>query len=214
MIRSIVIRFYFWLVAFVIFFLILGIGSCAHGLRQDLAMADLGVRDSMAAGDTAVIISGCGNQPIVGYTYCRITEGLVIDKIIKVHVPPAQCRPEGQSCVRVTFRTPDGRELSKNVPRGTTEASFSFLELMGHTTAVVGDRGFYPVVMEVNWVDEQGRDRTSAAEGELRVRVLRSGYESLVERAGDASVAWRWSVDGFVLEMTTALRANASRAVK
>jgi hypothetical protein len=182
----------------------MGMSSCTQAVRPDSAMA------AVEAGDFTVIIEGCGNQPIVGYTYCKVTEGDATAVPITIHVPPVQCR-EAQ-CVFWKVYMPDGTpDLGDAVPKGQTTVQLSWTKLLHRDKFWAGDRGFWPVSLEVHWVDSDGHDRSSFAEGEIRLRVLKLGYTSLDGIKDDVNFVWRWATGGYEMAETTGMRAYTGR---
>lgn len=183
--------------------------SCAsQGLHPDEAVAALGVRDAQQAGDATIIIEG-DSPPPVGFHFLRFQEHDVVTGSVYLQVPPAECRPEGASCVHWTIRKPDGGSIGDDVPRGQTRVTIRVSQLFGSSTAELGHRGPFFILMTVKWVDEQGHDRESASEGIIEVRVLRQGYQSLNGTPHDRAFAWEWASGGRNYRMTTALRAYA-----
>jgi len=185
------------------------LASCAQiGLRPDQAMAQLNVRDTQQAGDATVIIEG-SQPPPVGFHFLRFQEGDVAAGSVFLQVPPAQCRPEGGSCVEYAIRRPSGEVIGGQVPRGQTRVTIPVRELFGSGTVNLGHRGPFFVLLTVNWIDTDGRDRVSRAEGIIEVRVVRQGYQSLHATPGARDFAWQWTASGVNYRMTTALRAYA-----
>lgn len=161
------------------------------------------------AGDKTVIIEGCGNQPVVGYTYCRVREGDPTTGKITFIAPPVKCNTK--PCVSFTLFFPDGSpSLGFQLPDNTTRLDVPWSDL----TKTIGfnrqQRGFWPVVMRWKWLSAaDGREYESYAEGEIRLRVLSANYLPLNEIHDDPNFAWAW-VDGKKhFKMTTAGRAAA-----
>ena len=183
--------------------------ACASGgLHPDEALAALGVRDAQQAGDATVILEG-DSAPPVGFHFIRVQQGSVARGHITMQAPPAQCRPEGASCVSWTFIRPDGSEFGGAVPRGQTRVQIPLVQVFDSTTAELGSRGMNSILLTVKWVDDQGRDRESRAEGVVDIRVVRNGYQSLHETPTSREYAWEWTDSGRVYRMTTGLRAYA-----
>ena len=181
-----------------------GASSCVHKIRPDAAMA------AIEGGDYTVILEGCGNQPVVGYTYCKVTEGDASGLGLTIHVPPVACK-EAQ-CVFWKVYFPDGSpDLGGAVPRGQTQATLSWKDLIHRDKFWAGDRGFWPISLEVHWIDTDGRDRTSWAEGEIRLRVLKMGYQSLENVRDDPNFVWAWTSGGIQMKATSGMRAYVGR---
>lgn len=193
---------------FILIAFLLVLASCAqHGLKPDEAMATLNIRDTQQAGDATVIIEGCGNQPNVGWTYCRFKQGAIANGQISLKVPPAVCRPENSPCVSWLIIRPDGTEFGGDVPRGQVTANIPLATLVNSQTIDIGARGPFAVLLTVKWVDTDGRDRESRAVGEIYMRVLRDGYTGLQETPSSRQYVWAWSEGAKFYRMTTALRA-------
>lgn len=183
--------------------------ACASGgLRPDEAMAQLGVRDTQQAGDATVVIEG-DQPPPVGFHFLRFQQGEIATGSVALVVPPAQCRPEGARCVHWAIRRPDGQVIGDDVPRGQVRVVIAVRDLFGSATAELGHRGPFFVLLTVKWVDEQGNDRESRAEGIIEVRVVSQGYQSLNQTPSSREFAWDWIDQGRNYRMTTALRAYA-----
>lgn len=188
-----------WIVIAFIFFLA-GASSCSHSVKIDTAMA------AIEAGDFTVIIEGCGNQPIPGYSYCRVTEGDAANSVITIHAPPAACKQD--QCVFWKVYQPDGStDIGGGIPRGQTNVSIAWTELIHKQKFSTGDRGFWPVTLEVHYVDTDGRDRVAVAEGEIRLRVMRAGYQPLSDVRDDSNFVWTWTTGNHVMKSTTGLRS-------
>lgn len=189
------------------FILLLGMGASdcdRHRVKLDESTA-LAVESN----DYTAIISGCGNQPAVGYTYCRVAEGQPTEaRSITVHVPPTAC-PE-KECAQVRVFDINGQVIySKMIPRGQTELSVSWKELTGSSVFAKNQRGFWQVVLNWKWIGPDGREGSSIAFGEMRLRVLSSGYLGLENSKEDPNFAWAWSAGKNQFRMTTAGRASA-----
>lgn len=182
------------------------------GVKPDQALAAMGVADSFSAGDATVLLSGTclgGMDAQAGFHYCRVEEGALADKTVTVHVPPALCRPDGESCVDLVWRQPGGQEVQRVVPRGQTEALFQLSEIIGASTVPALSRGLYAVRMHVKYVDNDGTDRESYAVGELRLRVVLRGYQPLQSRKADGDFVWVWQDGEKSYRYTAGLRSSA-----
>jgi hypothetical protein len=181
--------------------LLLGMSRCA-AVQPDPSQVF-----AMEANDATVMISGCGSQPVVGYTYCRVEEGQAGDLSLTLHAPPVKCR--SRPCVSFRIFYPSGHPTEGvTVPDGQTAVTIPWKNLLQRDTFGVGDRGFWPVVMEWKWLDAQGNEHTSVAEGEIRLRVLSRGYEPLHEVTDHPAFAWRWTDSGHEFRLSTAGRAS------
>ena len=197
--------------------LIVGLIACAipGAVKMDSVMAQIQMRDTVTAGDTSLIVSGCGAQPISGFTYCRVTEGAQTASLpITIHLPSVQCMPVDRggpaTCITLYALAPNGHEVSWDVPRNSTTLTKTLAELLGTATFQRFDRGLINLLAEVRWLDPEGNIRVSFAEGEIRVRVLAGDYEAARTRSFSDNVVWRWQAENTQMEMTAALRSKAT----
>lgn len=183
--------------------LTLGASNCTRGVRLDTAMA------AVDAGDFTAIVEGCGHQPVVGYTYCRKQEGEATNDKITFIAPPSSCLGS-EPCSSLKVFYPDGSPtLGLDFPKKTGRLAIGWSDLTKKPTFDSGDRGFWPFVTTVRYLGEDGKERTSVAEGEIRLRVYRNGYLPLNEVREDQAYAWKWASGGFIYRMTTGARAYA-----
>ena len=63
--------------------------------------ADKITESSILDGDSTAIVEGCGNRPIVGFTYCRQMEGEAADKAIIFVAPPSKCKADHCAFLKV-----------------------------------------------------------------------------------------------------------------
>lgn len=162
------------------------------------------------ANDKTVIIEGCGSQPVVGYTYCRVREGSPVDQTINFIAPPIKCKNE--PCVTFTIFFPNGQPSTDiAVPRGKTSVTVAWKDIVKRDTFEKGDRGFWPVLMTYKWIDMSGNEFTSQAEGEIRMRVLAANYVPLNETGNDPNLVWKWSSGKTRFGFSTAGRAYAGK---
>lgn len=173
--------------------------QCSRGIKPDLAMA------AVEGGDYTVLIEGCGNQVISGFTYCRMTEGDASSQVLTLIIPPAVCAQE--ACVFFKVFYPDSNiSYGGSIPRGQTRVSIPWKDLIKKEKFEVGDRGIWGVRVEAHWVDTDGRERISVADGEIRMRVLRKEYQSLLNVKDDPNFVWDWTDNGRLIKATTGMR--------
>lgn len=184
--------------------LALGAAQCSQYVRPDSSSVF-----AAEAGDKTVIIEGCGFQPVVGYTYCRMRENAPTVGTFALIAPPTDCN--GDSCVSFTLFMPDGQpSLGYQVPKKTTRLTVPWKDLVKAETFQKSHRGFWPVVMRWKWLSKtDGREYESYAEGEIRLRVLAANYVNLNEIKSDDNYAWSWSEGKQNYRMTTTGRAAA-----
>lgn len=197
--------------------LIVGLVACAipGAVKMDSVMAQIQMRDTVTAGDTSLIVSGCGAQPISGFTYCRVPDGdATASRQVTIHLPPAQCMPVDRggpaTCITLYALAPNGHEVSFDVPRNSTTLTKTLGELLGSETFHIADRGLINLLAEIRWVDPDGNARVSFAEGEIRVRVLAADYEAARATSFSDNVVWRWQSENHQMEMTAAGRSKAT----
>ena len=162
--------------------------------------------------DTSVIIEGCGNQPISGFTYCRRSVGQINDTdVVYVHIPESNC--ERESCVEILVFSPTGGQGSPTfVRKGARLHPIHWADLTGRQEFTQGDSGFWTIAMVVYWIDNEGLERRTAMIGEIRLRVLSADYVSLSQSRGEGPYAFRWRVQGgFNLGYTTSGRSAVWR---
>ena len=178
----------------------------------DSVTAVLPSGDASTSGDLTGIVEGCGNQPIVGYTYCRMVEGDAADQSISFIGPPADCNgadgKPADSCVYIQVLNQAGQgPIGVSIPKGQTRVSIPWKTLLGTDKFEIEHRGYWPFVIEVHWRDKDGHDRISRARGEIRLQVYKAGYTPLDKVSGDPNFAWIWVDAGHIYKMTSGLRA-------
>lgn len=160
------------------------------------------------ANDTTVIISGCGNQPVVGYTYCRVHEGQDTSLLgVSLVAPPIQCKTK--PCITFKVFYPNGQPAwGIAVPEGAEKVDVKWKDLVGVSSFVKDTEGYWQVVMEWNWVDANGNEHQAAALGEIRLRVLDSNYTALNGVHDDKNFAWRWVSGAYHFALSTSGRST------
>ncbi len=192
------------LVFFSMIFVFVGASSCT----KDMLVPD-NAMSAQEGEDYTVIIEGCGNQPVVGYTYCRFIEGNLTDQSVSLIAPPAQCREDKCVFYKIYFPDQSIPAIAGSIPKGQTSVKIKWTELLKKGSIAKGDAGFWPILMEVHWVDTEGRDRVSFADGEIRLRVLSRQYTPLNRSKDDSNFVWSWT-DGFhIFKSTASLRQYA-----
>ena len=198
-----------WLSSISAFIFVVFLAACASkGLKPDSALAALGIRDTQQAGDATVIVEGT-SQPPVGFHYIRMQEGASAIGSVFLQVPPAECNPNNVPCISWTVIRPDGSDFGEDVPRGTTRVDIPYKKLFNSDTVELGARGPFGVILTVKWIDNEGRDRESRAEGEIYVRVVKNGYRGLQDTPTNGDFVWEWSSENKIYRMTSGLRAYA-----
>lgn len=194
------------LVLVVLISLVFFAGSCSQkGVKPDEFMS------AAQAGDYTALIEGCGNQLTAGYTYCRKTEGQSAAENIFFVAPKTNCLGEGP-CVTFKVFFPNGSpSYGGSVPRGTTRVAIPWSVLVKKDRFEIEDRGFWQYIYDIRWLDLAGREQLTRSFGEIRMRVVPSGYVSLSEIPEDKSFVWSWSDNGTIVRMTTGARTYVGR---
>ena len=189
---------------FITAFVVLTAAQCRVGLVPDPAMA------AVEAGDKTALIEGCGNQLVSGYTYCRITEGDATGQSLTFVAPPTIC--ERDACVFFKVFFPTGEpSYEDSVTRGETRKEIPWSMLLKRETFEKSDRGFWPFVYTIYWLDKEGNEQITISEGEIRLRVLDAGYQALHESKKNPNFVWKWKHDGVDVGMTTGARTHVGR---
>lgn len=165
------------------------------------------------AGDKTALIEGCGHQPVAGYTYCRVFEGGATNQSLVFLAPPVKCL--SPTCVYIKVLRPTGEPtLALSFRKGETRMSVPWSDLISRPTFEVEDRGFWPFVYQIKYLDQDGFERTLVTEGEIRLRVLKKDYQPLHETAHDPSFTWEFIEGGSKIKMTTGGRTYVSPSEK
>lgn len=168
---------------------------------------------AVEANDTTAIIEGCGNQPIAGYTYCRRRDGSPTESVVSFIVPPVDCGLD--SCVNIKVYRPDSEiALGLNIPKGQTRLDVPWKMIVGRNQFTLGDRGFWPVIYQITYLDEKGRDKLLVVEGEIRLRVYSKDYLPLHESLDDPAFKWEFIESSTKIKMTTSGRTYVAPKVK
>lgn len=188
--------------------------ACAFGRKRGRVMTDAEPTPFMSNDSTAIVRGGanCDTLPHVGFAYCRFSEGDVATEQLTFVGPPASCNKDGP-CAFVKVANKDGQIVwGSGIPRGQTEVSVSWKELIGSDQFTVGPRGHWSWSLEVFWKDEHGTDRRSLATGDILLRIFKKGYKPLNRVEDDPNFVWEWTQGDFVYKMTSSLRAFVGKA--
>jgi len=159
--------------------------------------------------DVTVPIEGCGNQPIIGFTYCRKSEGQVANDYISILGPKTNCeRDEGCVYFKIFYPNGDVPAWGAWIPKDKMRAKVFWKDLLKSDVFTVGHRGYWPIKYWVYWQHPDGHEMVSETDGEIVVRVISKKYTPLHENPEDPNFAFT-GVDekGVLLRMTTGLRA-------
>lgn len=165
---------------------------------------------AMAANDVTLVTEGCGNQPVVGYTYCRTREGAATaDKKVTFLIPQTDCISQ-TSCASLKIFYPDGEPAAGyDVPKKQTRFAIAFDKILKRSSFTKDDRGFWPVVLTWRTYDQNKKERSISVEGEIRMRVLSSSYVPL-QNSSEAQWVWVDSVSRKTISYSTSGRALVS----
>ncbi len=179
--------------------------ACAAAKRVRL---DVNTQSTVLDGDATGLIEACGNQPIVGFTYCRVSEGDSAGQSISFIGPPAKCNQE-KGCVFIKVWNNQSQLIWGDViPEKQTRISVPWKTLLGGNPKFeLGNRGFWTWNMQVYYIDPDGRERISTAQGDIVLRVYRKDYLPLHEVENDANFIWSWIEGSYLYRMTSGLRA-------
>lgn len=182
---------------------LIGASSCkSTRVSPDLSLSPL------LANDATLILKGCGSQSTVGYLYCRKTEGVTASDSVSLFVPDAKC--DQVSCVNYKIFGPNGDLMAGgSVLKGMTEVRLKWSDLLKDTEFRKAYRGFWIILLEVDFIDKDGFKRKSFTEGEIRLRVLSKDYTPLNEVKDSNLFIWQFTQDNKIYKYTTSLRAFA-----
>jgi hypothetical protein len=189
-----------------IIFVVLLFTACAC-LRSSRLIMDNGI-SAVEGGDATAIVTGCGNAPIVGYTYCRKTEGdSTVEKLV-FHAPTQSKNcPNGSPCTTGKIFRPDGSVIGLTFEEGSNTSVVTWEEILQAPKFEKFDRGFYLFFIETEFTDSTGQRRTIFQEGEIRLRVLGKGYIPLHEVPNDRNFGYTWKSNGYIMKLTSKGRA-------
>lgn len=162
------------------------------------------------ANDATVIIEGCGFQPVAGYTYCTPHEGdHTARDFLVLHSPPIEDCGDNDSCVSYMIMFPNGHPaIQLAVPKGETRTMVKWSDLTGKDTFDRNDRGLWAVFQIVLWEDGDGAIRNILSEGEIRLRVIREGYNPLRHAKDSNWFATRWKAGEWKMGQSTSGRTG------
>lgn len=190
--------------------LCLAITHAACGASPARVRPDVNTESSVKDGDATAIIEGCGNPPIVGFTYCRVQEGDTAGQSLWFIGPPADC--DQLACVFIKVWNNQSQLVwGGSLPKGGTRVEVPWKTLLGSETFQVSHRGFWTWNVEVHWRDLDGKERVSVSQGDLVLRVFRIGYVPLHEVGSDPSFVWSWVSGEKIFKMTSGLRAYVEK---
>lgn len=181
--------------------------TCSKGLHLDESMA------AIEAGDYTALVQGCGNQLVPGYTYCRKTEGEIAnDSLIFVGPSNIVCS-DNESCIHIKIFFPDQTPaLGVAIPKGKSQIVVPWQDILKKSTYEITDRGFWPFIYSMKFMDDKGQEQETRTEGEIRMRVLRKSYIPLNDVSSDSNFVWKWKFGSVPVRMTTGGRTYVGSA--
>ncbi len=189
--------------------LLLALDVHAFGGRKPIPVDP--VVDAVVAGDATGLVEGCGAQPIVGFTYCRVVEGDAAEQKLAFIGPPAKCARE-DACVFVKVFTAGGQVAwGGMIKKGETRVEVPWKAVLGGERFEALHKGWWAWNVDVLWTDADGNERRSRAQGDLILRVFPKGYTPLDRVKDDPAFAWIWTDSGREYKMTTGLRAYTGK---
>lgn len=209
-------------------FALLSLAGCsgkALSLKKDPAPLALQAQDL-----TAPISAQCGGrqtQVTEGYAYCRLPEGPLLDTSGVTLLAPPEAKNCGNEpfCVDFTIFYPESMiAVQVAIEKGKDARFISWKEILKKDRLEATDRGFWPFVTTIRWLDASGKLRKTVLEGEIRLRVYRNvvcddsgqncaSYEPLREAESDENFAWTWIYQAQKIKMTTSGRVYVSEPV-
>lgn len=181
-----------------IFLATLALTACIPTVADDSGM------QAVQSNDTTGILSGCDTPVSVGFLYCRFPEGWAPLGEIIVLVPDTKCGLD--SCAQVIVFRPDGsRAVERSATAGQNFVIVPWRSLVGDAPLQRNRRGYWPVLVQWQWLNKDGLIEQAAAEAEIRLRVYASAYSPL----GTSPSRWRWSHASYTIRATEKGRMSA-----
>lgn len=157
-------------------------------------------------GDVTSIVEGCGNQPFVGGTFCRVEEGAKTSAVISLIGPPAKC--DRDECVFFKIFDTHGQLIyGQALPKGKTRLDVSWKDIIKRDTFEMADRGTWFIRTTVFWIDIEGHEHESNSTGDIVLKVFRQAYLPLNQVENDQNFVWQWVDNNHIYKMTSSLRA-------
>ena len=174
----------------------LGVISCAsHRKAIDTEEPPL------LANDMTAPVSGCGQQIIAGYTYCRQTENAPTTGVLSFYAPITKCGKE--SCSHGTLYGPDGQPVLGLAFKGTTRQDVSWMTILKSQTFKTGDRGIYLWCLEIEYYGSNDEIKSSKICSEIRLRVVSQNYAPLHQVEHHKNFIWQWCENNQIIKMTS-----------
>jgi hypothetical protein len=191
---------------------LLGPGHAAWAFGRHKSVDVDQVVSPLIAGDATAIVEGCGQQPIVGYTFCRVQEGDAANQSLSLIAPPAQCDDDPNACAFIKVADRSGQIVwGAQFKKGITRVTVPWSTLVGSAQFTALQEGFWQYQLEVHWLDPDHHARISKAQGSIALEVYKKGYVPLDRVSGDPNFVWEWQDGAFEYKMTSGLRAYVGK---
>lgn len=188
---------------------LLALDANAFGRRRSTSGSvapDPVTESTITDGDATGLAEGCGQQPSPLGMFCRLVEGEVAPKSIFFIGPPAEC--DRDACVYIKVWNGQGQIVyGGSIPKGKTRVEVPWKTLLGRDTVQINDRGLWTFNTTVYSKDLDGREKMAVSQGDIILRVFRSGYVPLNAVEDDPAFVWSWTESGYLYKMTAGLRA-------
>lgn len=201
----------------------------ALGCSSGRVVMDQSTLSTIEANDASALVEGCGSNPTVGIAYCRVMEGSPTDQKIYFLAPPAKCNRDNCAFIKV-WDNQGNLVFGAPVPKGDTKIGVTWKTLLSQgaggtaTLATVpgqpvpvtdlfdlSQRGFWSWNLQVYYLDPNGREHLSQAQGDILLRIYKKAYTPLQEVSNDPNFVWAWgdTFNGvnYLFESTSSLRS-------
>ena len=189
------------------FVLLLSVLSCTFALKPTQTHPDkLDPQSAIEAHDVTGLIEGCGVPITTGFFVCRKTEGDLAGDFLTFVAPPVHCEGK-EPCVTFKIFFLDGSPaLGSSIPKGKTRVEIPWSQILKRDHFELSDRGFWGFSYEIRYVLNDGIERTTYAQGDIYLRVLKKGYIPLHLTNEDSHFLWEWKEGNQTLKSTTGMR--------
>jgi hypothetical protein len=178
--------------------------ACAAGKKR--VQLDSNTASSIVDGDATVVIVGCDRKPNVGFAFCRVGEGDNSGHFIAFVAPAVKCDREECAFFKV-WNSQGSLVWGGSIPKGGTSIRVDWKTLLGRDKFEAFDRGFWTVNETLYWIDPDGRERQSTAQGDILLRVHKKSYLPLNNVAEDANYVWEGVEGNYLFKFTSSLRS-------
>lgn len=189
----------------------LGASDCSKKVKEDKEVWAQAGNDLTVLMDGSKLVEGCGTQLQSGLLFCRVHQRQSAESEIYLVGPPAKCNRD-DSCVFFKIFFPNGEPaLEKALPEDSTSVAIPWKELIKRDSFELNDRGWWPVIRTIHWIDEEDRDRKTVDEGLIYLRVLRNDYKALHESPDNEYFVWHHVYNGIDVKMTSGGRTYVGK---